>query len=66
MTRMKDIIELLQQVKDKKTYEQYARELDRLNVYFFTCTDVNNQIYFRNCYEDLYNKVHCVVSFQQQ
>lgn len=64
MTRMKDIIELLQEVKDRKTYEQYARELDRLNVYYFQCKDVNNKIYFVNCYNNLYNHVKCTVDCQ--
>ena len=50
MTKMKDIIELLQQLKSRKLYEEYVREFDRINVHYFNCKDENNKIYFINCY----------------
>lgn len=65
MTKMKDIIELLQEVKDRQTYEELVRELDRINVYYFQCTDVNAKNYFKNLYNNLYNKVSCAVNCQQ-
>ena len=37
MTKMKDIIELLQQLKSRKLYEDYVREFDRINIHYFNC-----------------------------
>ena len=62
MTKMRDIIELLQQLKSRKLYEEYVREFDRINIHYFNCKDENNKIYFINLYNNLYNNIKCSVS----
>lgn len=59
---MRDIIELLQQLKSKDLYKKYVREFDRINVHYFNCKDENNKIYFINLYNNLYNNIKCSVS----
>ena len=62
MTKMRDIIELLQQLKSRKLYEEYVREFDRINIHYFNCKDENNKIYFINLYNNLYSNIKCSVS----
>lgn len=64
MTKMKDIIELLQQLKSRKLYEDYVREFDRINIHYFNCKNENNKIYFINLYNNLYNNIKDTVNSQ--
>ena len=64
MTKMKDIIEILQQLKNKDLYKKYVREFDRINVHYFNCKNENNKIYFINCYNNLYNNIKDTVNSQ--
>jgi hypothetical protein len=61
MTKMKEIIELLQQVKNRKNYEVLVEEFDRINVCYLKTNGIDEEIYFINKYNNLINKIKCCI-----